>query len=71
MKHTQQIIPYTREALQWHLTNNVLGLTDYTISNICDTCEKVNAGKLSLEDDPMIGCSIAEMLDDLKIEYSA
>lgn len=68
-KNKQQPIPYTNEALSWHLHNNVMGLTDYTIENIIATCNKVNDGTWTLDTDPMIGCTIAEMLDDLKIDY--
>lgn len=69
-RKSKKPIPYTVKALTWHLKNNVNGLTDYTISNIVSTCKKVNAGKLLLTDNPNIGCTIAEMLDDLKIDYS-
>lgn len=63
------IIPYTTSQLRWHLTNNLWGLTDYTIDNIIKTINMVKRGKWTLDYDPMIGCTIAEMLDDLKIEY--
>jgi len=65
----EKIIPYTAAKLRWHLQNNVMGLTDYTIDNIIATCQKVNDRKLTLSDDPNIGCTVAEMLDDLRIEY--
>jgi hypothetical protein len=49
-----------------------MGLTDYTIDNIIATCNKVNKGKLSINDKHMLGgIAIHEMLDDLKIEYTA
>lgn len=67
----KQIIPYTPTALTWHLKNNVRGLTDYTISNIIKLCSEINKGKKKLTDDMMIGCSIGEMLDDLRIDYNA
>lgn len=65
------IIPYTPDALRWHLSNNVIGLTDYTIDNIIKTCNDVNKGKRQITDDIMIGCPIYEMLDDLKIDYTS
>lgn len=65
------LIPYTPDALRWHLSNNVIGLTDYTIDNIIKTCNDVNKGKRQITDDIMIGCPIYEMLDDLKIDYNA
>jgi hypothetical protein len=70
MKKTQ-IVDYTRTQLEWHLRNNVFGLTDYTIENIIKTIDKVNSGKLKVTEDPMIGITVAEMLEDLRIEYNA
>lgn len=70
---TQQIIPYTREQLQWHLTGNVFGLTTNTIERIIGQCEGLNEGLYDLNDEvaPDTGISFAEMLDDLKIDYNA
>lgn len=66
-----KIIPYTQTALRRHLHNNVSGLTDHTIDNILDICEKVNKGKLSILDKYMPGgIPIAEMLADLQIDYT-
>lgn len=68
----QQIIPYTREQLQWHLTNNGFGLSQNTIGHILDQCEGLNEGLDDLNDEisPDTGVSFADMLDDLKIEYN-
>lgn len=69
-KPQQQIIPFSREAIQWHLQSNVIGLTDYTIQNILNRCDQLNDGTITLDQDIMTGCTMAEMLDDLKIEYN-
>lgn len=66
-----QIIPYTREALEWHLRSNVFGLLDITIAKVLDICDQVNNGEMELLD--TIGKSnttIAELLDDMHIDYN-
>lgn len=71
-KTKKQIIPYTEEALRWHLYNNVFGLTDYTIDNIIEMCNKVNSRKVGLHSDHLnIGVTPAEMLEDLRIDFNA
>ena len=71
MQTTALIIPYTSAGIRWHLTNNVFGLTDYTIDNIVLMCEKVNRGEVDIHSDHLnIGCTPAEMLADLQIEYN-
>lgn len=67
----QQIIPYTSEQLTWHLGNNVLpSLTPLTIGKIVTTCNMVNEGNASLNDEVAPGVTVADMLTDLKIDYN-
>lgn len=66
------IIPYNETQLRWHLTNNVMGLSPDTINKIIQDCNDVNEGlkELTSEIGPNTGVSIADMLDDLKIDYN-
>lgn len=66
------IIPYSSDALTWHLSANTFGMQPSTIERIVNTCEAVNRGEKSLEDEltPDAGITVAEMLDDLQIDYN-
>lgn len=70
---TQQIIPYTSEAIRWHLHNNAGMWSDVAVERIVSQIEKVNTGEASLTDfiTESVEIRIFEMLDDLKIEYNA
>lgn len=70
MKTIEKIIPYERHAIEWHLSANC-GYDHYGIKGICDLIDQVNEGSKELSDEiaPNTGVSIAEMLDDLKIDY--
>lgn len=63
------IINYTPEALRWHLTNNVIGLTHKTVESIIDACNRVNNGELGIDDDISEGVTVSEMLADLQIDH--
>lgn len=66
------IIPYTSQQLDWHLQNNVFGINRETIDKIVEQCNLVNMGEMKLTDEiaPGSGVSVAEMLEDLKIEFN-
>jgi len=66
------IIPYTSQQLYWHLNNNVWGMNRETVDKIVEQCNLVNMGEMLLTDEiaPGSGVTVAEMLDDLKIEYN-
>lgn len=66
------IIPYTSEQLTWHLANNVFNLNEETVDKIVAQCNLVNMGEMSLTDEiaPGANVTVAEMLNDLKIEYN-
>ena len=65
-------IPFTSRELWWHLQHNVIGLTPKTIDKIVEQCNLVNMGELSLDDEiaPGSNTTVAEMLEDLKIEFN-
>lgn len=67
------VIPYTSQQLLWHLGNNVFRLNRETQEKIVEQCQLVNMGIMRLTDEiaPQAGITIAEMLEDLNIEYNA
>jgi hypothetical protein len=75
MRHTTdfpQIIPYNANQLYWHLTYNVFGLASQTIDKIVEQCNLVNEGKMDLDDEIVKGSGVtmADMLEDLKIDFA-
>lgn len=69
----KNIIPYTNDALRWHLHNNAGIWSDIATERIIDQVNKVNLGEASLNDciTDSVEVKIWEMLDDLKIDYNA
>jgi hypothetical protein len=66
-------IPYTSQQLTWHLQNNVEPrLNSHTIEKIVSQCNLVNMGEMSLMDEiaPGANITVAEMLQDLNIDYT-
>jgi hypothetical protein len=68
----QQVVPYNREQLHWHLNNNAFGMSPETIEQIISQCEGLNEGLHLLTDEiaPNTGVSFGEMLTDLQIDYN-
>jgi hypothetical protein len=67
------IIPYTSSQLEWHLRNNVFpSVNESAIERIAEQCNLVNMGMVDLSDEvvPGSGVSVADMLEDLKIDYN-
>jgi len=61
---------YSEESLRWHLNNNVIpSLNDKAIDGIIDTYQRYKKGELKLTDPITKGtdCTVAEMLEDLKL----
>ena len=64
------IVSYPTNSLLWHLYNNC-GLKEKAVNGIIKTINQLNAGKLTLSSRivPSSDCTVAEMLEDLHIDY--
>lgn len=67
------IIPYTSAQLENHLRYNVLpSINEPTIEKIIEQCNLVNMGAMNLGDEiaPGANVTVAEMLEDLRIDFN-